>query len=262
MRYFIRLAYNGSSFHGWQSQPNASSVQQTVEEALSTVMRLPVAVTGAGRTDTGVHARMMYAHFDVTRPIADKGKLLLSLNRLVGKDIALHDIIPVADEAHARFDAVERTYKYFVTFDKSPFLYPFSWHSPSPLDTDRMNEAASILLETKDFTSFAKLHSDARTNFCVVRKAEWTQLRQSERFGTNVLFPDGSLVFTISADRFLRNMVRAIVGTLVDVGRGKIGTSEFRDIINSKDRCSAGTSMPPGGLFLWDVEYPYIEITR
>lgn len=256
MRYFLKLAYNGERFHGWQSQPNAVSVQQTIEEALSTVMRLPVSVTGAGRTDTGVHARVMYAHADLPQPVADKGRLLLSLNRLVGKDIAINDLIEVADDAHARFDAVERTYKYFVTSAKSPFLYPFSWHSPSALDMERMNEAASILLDTGDFTSFAKLHSDAKTNICDVRKSVWKPLGDSD---DGISLPVEGMVFTISADRFLRNMVRAIVGTLVDVGRGKISIEGFREIIEKKDRCSAGTSMPAGALFLWDVKYPYIR---
>ncbi|MDE6794081.1 MAG: tRNA pseudouridine(38-40) synthase TruA, partial [Muribaculaceae bacterium] len=170
MRYFIKFAYNGEKFHGWQSQPNAVSVQQKIEEALSIVMRLPVSVTGAGRTDAGVHAREMYAHFDSPFLIDNKNRLLLSLNRLLGKDIAIYDLIPVKEDAHARFDAYERTYKYFVTFEKTPFLYPYCWHSPARLDLDKMNEAASALLDVDDFTSFAKLHSDAKTNICDVRK--------------------------------------------------------------------------------------------
>lgn len=262
MRYFLRLAYNGERFHGWQSQPNATSVQQTVEEALSTVMRLPISVVGAGRTDTGVHARCMYAHFDSPATIEDKGKLLLALNRLAGKDIAFYDLIPVANDAHARFDATERSYKYFVTFEKSPFLYPFAWHSPSRLDADRMNEAATLLLSTEDFSSFAKLHSDAKTNICDVRKAQWNDLRDAEMADCGLSLPKEGLVFTITADRFLRNMVRAVVGTLVDVGRGKISIGRFDEIIRMKDRCSAGTSMPACGLFLWDVAYPYINDER
>lgn len=259
MRYFLRLAYNGERFHGWQSQPNAVSVQQTIEEALTTVMRLPISIVGAGRTDTGVHARRMYAHFDTPEPVADKRRILLALNRLAGKDIAFYDLIEVADNAHARFDAVERTYKYFVTFEKSPFLYPFAWHSPSPLDAVRMNEAASLLLQTKDFTSFAKLHSDVKTNNCDVREAVWTPLSECSGNGCGLSVPKEGLVFTITADRFLRNMVRAVVGTLVDVGRGKISIEGFQDIIREKDRCSAGTSMPAAGLFLWNVAYPYID---
>lgn len=257
MRYFLELSYNGAGFHGWQSQPNAVGVQQRIEEALSVVTRLPISIVGAGRTDAGVHARRMYAHFDVPHEIPDKGKFLLSINRLAGKDIAFHDLISVANDAHARFDATERTYKYFVTFEKSPFIYPYSWHSPSPLDVEMMNEAAEILLETKDFTSFAKLHSDVKTNICDVRKAAWTPLNGESDEKT--YFIDNGIVFTISADRFLRNMVRAVVGTLVDVGRGKLSVDGFRRIVEMRDRCSAGTSMPPQALFLWDVKYPYIE---
>ncbi len=257
MRYFIKFAYNGEKYHGWQSQPNAVSVQQKIEEALSIVMRLPVSVTGAGRTDAGVHAREMYAHFDLPSLIDDKRRLILSLNRLLGKDIAIYDVIPVKDDAHARFDACERTYKYFVTFEKTPFLYPFCWHSPSRLDIDKMNEAASILLEVDDFTSFAKLHSDAKTNICDVRKAQWDVIDNNGDGLFPNLINDG-IVFTIAADRFLRNMVRAVVGTLVDVGRGKLTLEKFKEIIAKKDRCSAGTSMPANALFLWEVKYPYL----
>ena len=250
MRYFLKLAYNGSSFHGWQRQPNAGSVQQVLEEALSVVLRENTQLTGAGRTDTGVNARVMYAHFDTPNPIEDKKRFLLSLNRLCGKDIAIDDLIEVESEAHARFDATKRTYRYFVTYEKSPFLYPFSWHSPTLLDIEKMNSAARLLLTTEDFTSFAKLHSDAKTNICHVSKAEWEPWRNS--FGCK------GIMFTISADRFLRNMVRAVVGTLVDVGRNKLSVEEFAGIIDKKDRCSAGTSMPGEALFLWEVEYPFL----
>lgn len=256
MRYFLKISYNGTSFHGWQSQPNATSVQQTLEEALTTVLRIPTDIVGAGRTDAGVHARCMYAHFDSEDLIRDKSRFLLSLNRLVGKDIAISDIFEVPDDSHARFDATERTYKYFVNYTKSPFLNPFCF-TTSPLDISLMNEAASILLETSDFTSFAKLHSDAKTNICDVREAHWDIIRQdSEPFVA--LYGEG-IVFTISADRFLRNMVRAIVGTLVEVGRRKITVEDFRNIIEKKDRCSAGTSMPAQALFLWDIKYPFFS---
>lgn len=257
MRYFIKFAYNGESFHGWQIQPNAVTVQQRMEEALSMVLRLPISITGAGRTDAGVHAREMFAHFDSPEPIVDKDKIILSLNRLLGKNIAVYDIFPVADGAHARFDAIERTYKYFVTFRKSPFLYPYCWHSPSHLDLAKMNDAASFLLDVDDFTSFAKLHSDAKTNICNVSKAEWKHITDSTDPIFSSLLNEG-IVFTVSADRFLRNMVRAMVGTLVDVGRGKISIDEFHDIILKKDRCSAGVSMPANALFLWSVKYPFI----
>lgn len=249
-RYFLKLAYAGSPFHGWQSQPNAVSVQQTIEDALSLVLRTPTPIVGAGRTDTGVNARVMYAHFDTIHPIEDTQKLIKSLNRIVGKSISIMAVLPVGSDAHARFDAVERSYKYFVTFEKSPFLDTVSWFSPGMLDVERMNEAAALLIDTRDFTSFAKLHSDAKTNLCDVRQAEWSDFRNP--------YDIPGIVFTITADRFLRNMVRAVVGTLVDVGRGKLSVSEFAAVIDKKNRCSAGTSMPPQALFLWDVKYPYI----
>ena len=245
MRYFLKLSYNGAPFHGWQVQPNAVSVQSTIEEALSTVLRENIGIVGAGRTDTGVNARQMYAHFDYDKEIPDFGKLINSLNRLVGKDIAIYDIIKVADDAHARFDATARTYKYFVTHQKSPFLYPLSWHCPQSLDYEKMNEACEVLKRYIDFTSFSKLHTDVKTNNCRIAYAHWQ--KEGEM-----------MVFTITADRFLRNMVRAVVGTLVEVGRGKISVDEFEQIILKKDRCSAGTSMPPQALFLWKVNYDYI----
>lgn len=248
MRYFLELSYNGASFHGWQIQPNASSVQQTIENALATILRHPTPVVGAGRTDTGVNARKMMAHFDHDGPITEKDKFLNGLNRLCGKDIAIKNLWEVAGDAHARFDAESRTYKYFVNYTKSPFLAQFSFHSPCQLDITKMNEAAGILQDTSDFTSFAKLHSDARTNICKVTKAFW------EPWTNEYKVP--GIVFTITADRFLRNMVRAIVGTLVDVGRGKISLNQFEDIIQKKDRCCAGTSMPANALFLWDITYP------
>ena len=247
MRRFLKLSYDGAPFHGWQRQPGDSSVQQTLEEALSTLCRRPVEVVGAGRTDTGVNARVMYAHFDSDYIIPDKRRFLTGLNRLCGHAIAVEDVFEVDPDKHARFDARLRTYKYFVTFAKCPFLENMSWQTVMKLDLDLMNEAAALLLTTDDFTSFAKLHSDARTNICRVSEARWETWRNS--FGVP------GAVFTISADRFLRNMVRAVVGTLVDVGRGKISVAEFAEIIRRKDRCAAGTSMPPQALFLWDIEY-------
>ena len=247
MRRFLKLSYDGAPFHGWQRQPGDSSVQQTLEEALSTICRRPVEVVGAGRTDTGVNARVMYAHFDSDYIIPDKRRFLTGLNRLCGHAIAVEDVFEVDPDKHARFDARLRTYKYFVTFAKCPFLENMSWQTVMKLDLDLMNEAAALLLTTDDFTSFAKLHSDARTNICRVSEARWETWRNS--FGVP------GAVFTISADRFLRNMVRAVVGTLVDVGRGKISVAEFAEIIRRKDRCAAGTSIPPQALFLWDIEY-------
>lgn len=245
MRYFIRLSYRGAGFHGWQTQPNAVTVQATIEQALATVLRVPAAITGAGRTDTGVNAAMMVAHFDCdTLPGGDTTRLVRSLNSLLGRDIAIHSIFPVASDAHARFDATSRTYKYFTHSEKSPFLYPLSWQHPPQLDFDLMNEAAATLPRYSDFTSFSKLHTDVKTNICAVSHARW------EREGSQ-------MVFTITADRFLRNMVRAIVGTLVEVGMKKLSLDGFAQVIERKDRCSAGTSMPGHPLFLWNITYPY-----
>lgn len=242
-RYFLKLAYNGEPYCGWQRQPNALGVQQVVEDALAKVLRTPTSVTGAGRTDAGVHASCMYAHFDASS-IADPGAFLRSLNHLCGRYIAFYDLIPVTDDAHARFDATARTYKYYVTEHKSPFLFSLSCLMPR-LDYERMNLAAAMLMDVQDFTSFAKLHSDVKTNICNVTEAKWSR--------------EGDMqVFTITADRFLRNMVRAVVGTLVEVGRGKLDPDGFRCIIERKDRCAAGTSMPPQALFLHDIKYPYI----
>lgn len=246
-RYFLQLAYRGEPFHGWQRQPNAISVQQVIEEALSTVMRCPTAIVGAGRTDTGVNARRMFAHFDTERPIENPASLLRGLNNLVGRDIALERIIPVADDAHARFDATSRTYHYYAVPAKTPFFHALSWQAPATLDYDLMNEAAKLLLTTDDFTSFAKLHTDTHTNICRVTHAEWHKVGNTD-----------ARVFIITADRFLRNMVRAVVGTLVDVGRHKLSVEQFRQVIDARNRCQAGTSMPPQALYLWDVTYPYI----
>lgn len=245
-RYFMELSYRGAPFHGWQRQPNAISVQEVIEEGLSTLLRKRTAITGAGRTDTGVNARKMVAHFDAETEIADGQRFVRALNTLSGHDIAVHGIRPVAPEAHARFDATSRTYHYYVISHKSPFLYGFAWQAPQGLDYEKMNRAAALLLDTDDFTSFAKLHTDAKTNICHVTEARWIEDRAT-----------GGHVFVITADRFLRNMVRAVVGTLVDVGRGKIDIDGFRRIIDERDRCSAGTSMPGHALYLWDVTYPY-----
>lgn len=241
----MKLAYRGANFHGWQSQPNAVSVQSTIEDALTTIMRTPIKITGAGRTDTGVNARMMIAHFDVEQPLPSPDGLVKALNSLVGKDIAIYSISPVHDDAHARFDATSRTYHYYIHTEKSPFLYPLSWQAPVNLNFELMNKAAEILLGIDDFTSFAKLHTDVKTNICKVTYAKWEQISENQ------------WMFVITADRFLRNMVRAVVGTLVDVGRGKITIQQFADIISAKDRCAAGTSMPAHALFLWNVTYPY-----
>ena len=242
MRFFAELSYRGEPFHGWQIQPGAVSVQEVIEKALSTLARKPVAVTGAGRTDAGVNAYRMTAHFDFdTVPDAS---MLRALNSLCGRDIAIHTIRRVRDDAHARFDALSRTYRYFATTRKDPFVRELAWKAPATLDFDAMNEAAVLLLGRRDFTSFAKLHTDVRTNICDLRQARWHNTG------------DGAWYFEITADRFLRNMVRAVVGTLVDVGRGKMSPSDILTILDRRDRCAAGTSVPAGALFLWDVTYP------
>ena len=244
MRYFMRLGYRGAGFHGWQVQPHDPSVQQAIEEAMTTILRVPTPITGAGRTDAGVNARLMVAHFNTEQPIADVQRLVHSLNALLPAEISIDSITPVHDDAHARFDATSRTYKYFVVPRKDPFRYPLSWKCPPGLDFELMNEAAARLLDYTDFTSFSKLHTDVKTNNCRVTHAQWTH--ENEQW-----------VFTITADRFLRNMVRAIVGTLVEVGRHKMSVEQFCQVIERKDRCAAGTSMPGNALFLWDITYPY-----
>lgn len=242
-RYFIYLGYNGKPFRGWQVQPNGITVQQCIEEALATLFRRPVPIVGAGRTDTGVHARQMVAHFDSEEPIPDPAFLAGKLNRLLPKEIAVYRIVPVTSDAHARFDALSRTYNYYITSVKDPFNFDFSYKINGKLDYDAMNKACEVLYEFTDFTSFSKLHTDVKTNNCRVMHAGWKQ--------------EGDMwVFTIKSDRFLRNMVRAIVGTLLEVGRGKMSTDGFRRVIVAKDRNKAGTSVPGQALFLADIEYP------
>ncbi len=243
MRYFIYLEFDGGAYSGWQIQPHSPSVQQTLEEALALFLRQNVSVTGAGRTDAGVHASEMVAHFDLDEP-QDCGWMHGKLNGILPQDIAVHRIVPVKADAHARFDATARTYKYYVTLNKSAFNRNYSWFLPNEPDFEMMNRAAEILMKTVDFTSFSKLHTDTRTNDCHVTEAGWEML------------PDGRWVFTITADRFLRNMVRAIVGTLMEVGRGRLTIDGFQRIIDSKDRCSAGDSAPAQGLFLYKIVYP------
>lgn len=242
-RYFIYLGYDGTNYHGWQIQPNGASVQEELQKALSTLMRRPMEVVGAGRTDAGVHASLMIAHTDIDA-LADASILVDKLNRLLPPDIAVYRIRRVTDEAHARFDATYRKYQYHITTSKNPFLRHYAWRVFQPLDFERMNEAAAVLFEYTDFTSFSKLHTDVKTNNCRIMHAHWEQTGADE------------WVFTIQADRFLRNMVRAVVGTLVEVGRGKLSIEGFRRVIEAKDRCSAGTSVPGHALFLVDVGYP------
>ncbi len=241
-RYFLQLSYKGTRYFGWQIQPNAVSVQEVMEKTLSTVLRENVSVIGAGRTDTGVHALFYILHFDVINEIAEPEKLVYHLNRFLPDDIAIQKIWKVDNDLHARFSAISRTYKYYISIEKNPFQTETAFLYAGFLDIDKMNEAARILFYYNDFTSFSKLHTDVKTNNCKIYQAGWNREKDQ-------------LVFTIKADRFLRNMVRAIVGTLLEVGKGKITIEDFKKIIESKNRGAAGTSVPPQGLFLVDIEY-------
>ena len=250
MRYFIQLSFDGTAYHGWQIQPNGVSVQETLQKALSTLLRQPIEVVGAGRTDAGVHARMMVAHFDLPLTPSQGGDLVYKLNKLLPRDIAVQRAWPVPDDMHARFSATSRTYRYYIHTRKDPFLRDRSWLVTFPLDFDRMNEAASRLLQFEDFTSFSKVNTDTKTNLCHITEARWNDVTPPwEGQG------GGRWMFTITANRFLRNMVRAIVGTLVEVGRGRMTVDEFCRVVERKDRCSAGESVPAHGLFLENVEY-------
>lgn len=241
MRYFIEFSYNGKKYFGYQIQPNEITVQEELEKALSTILRQQIKTTGAGRTDTGVHAKKMFAHFDFEENLSEN--LPYQLNSFLPPDIAVKRIFKVKNDFHARFDATFRTYEYYISMEKNPFTRDSAWQIwKRNLDVEKMNEACKILFEYEDFTSFAKLHTDNKTNFCKIYKAEW------EQNGTE-------LKFTVSADRFLRNMVRAIVGTMVEIGSGKIQPEDLRNIIEEKNRNSAGTSAPAQGLFLVDVGY-------
>ena len=244
MRYFLELRYDGAAYCGWQRQPDQPSVQATLERALSTLLREEVQVTGAGRTDTGVNASYYVAHVDVAAPVDDPARVVYKLNFLLPADIAVGSMVPVSDEAHARFSATEREYRYFIEPRKNPFTRGAAWQYYVPLDMERMNEAARSLLEYSDFTSFAKLNSNNKTNICRILRAAWTE---DER---------GVLCFTIRADRFLRNMVRSLTGTLVDVGRGRYTPDDFRAIVESRDLSRSSGGAPAQGLFLSDVRYP------
>ena len=259
-RYFIRFSYDGTAYHGWQIQPNGVSVQETLQAALSTLLRREVEVVGAGRTDAGVHARMMVAHFDCpSQPENSQlstlnsqlncSHLVYKLNKLLPRDIVVQEVYPVPADLHARFSATSRTYHYFIHLTKSPFLRNYSWYVYAALDFDRMNEAARVLLDYEDFTSFSKTNTDTKTNICRVTKAVWEKME------------DGNWRFTVTANRFLRNMVRAIVGTLVEVGRGRMTIDDFRRVIEARNRCSAGESVPAHALFLVDIQYPNPQLT-
>ena len=242
MRYFITLSFDGTAYHGWQIQPHSVSVQEELQKALSTLLRMPVEVVGAGRTDTGVHARKMVSHFDINTEL-DCQQLVYKLNKLLPRDIAVQHVEQVSDDMHARFSAKSRTYHYYVHLGKNPFLRSYSWQLYGNPDFELMNRAAAVLMEYTDFTSFSKVNTDTKTNDCTITEAHWDRVA------------DGQWRFTITANRFLRNMVRAIVGTLMEVGRGRMTIEQLRNVVDAKDRCRAGDSVPGNALFLVDVKY-------
>jgi tRNA pseudouridine38-40 synthase len=246
-RYFIFISYRGTSYHGWQIQPNSLTVQQILDDALSVVLNEKILTIGAGRTDAGVHALFFCAHFDSNiHDLTSVKNIIFKLNSFLPKDISVTSIKQVLPNANARFSAISRLYTYYISRNKDPFSENTSWLIHSDLNIIMMNEACNTLHDNSDFTSFSKLHSDTKTNICKIYLANWEQ-------------KGNLLIFTIKADRFLRNMVRAIVGTMVEIGSGKINLKEFEDIILAKDRCKAGKSAPAKGLFLTDIEYP-VEI--
>jgi len=242
LRYFVAFSYFGQAYHGWQRQPNALSVQQLMEESLSTLLKSTISLVGAGRTDAGVHAKNMYAHFDF-QEIKNLAELTYRLNAFLPEDIAVQKISEVPADAHARFDALERTYEYWIVQQKNPFYKDRAYYIKHILDIPAMNKAAGILLEHDDFECFSKSNTDVKTYLCKIKSATWN-------------LTGDKLVFTITADRFLRNMVRAIVGTLLDVGLGKMTPEDVKTIIKSKDRSTAGASVPAKGLYLTKVLYP------
>jgi len=244
LRYFIKFAYKGTNYHGWQIQPNAITVQEILNKALSVIVNSPIDTVGAGRTDTGVHAKEMYAHFDFDG-VLDNHTIIHKLNSYLPQDIAVLDIIAVRDDAHARFDAKLRTYEYHIHNFKDVFLKELSWYYNQPLDVSEMNKAAFVMMSYNDFECFSKVNTDVNTFTCQIQQAKW------EYIGSR-------LIFTIAADRFLRNMVRAIVGTLVNVGLNKTSLSEFKEILESRDRKRAGLSVPAHGLYLTKINYDYI----
>ena len=258
MRYFLRFAYDGTAFHGSQRQPNGVTVQETMEQALALIFREEVQLTFAGRTDAGVHAREMYAHFDIcendvqppttqvtsSKPLVKIDNLVFRLNGILPDSIAIFDIYPVKENAHARFDAVRRTYEYHIIDHKDPFLCKQATRVRPGLDFAAMNESAKLLIGKQDFASFCRTNTDVKTTICDLKQAEWKEL------------DNGHAVFTISADRFLRNMVRAVVGTLFGIGRGKMKKEQFAEVITQHNRCAAGDSAPAEGLFLTHIEYP------
>jgi len=245
-RYFLEIAYDGTAYNGWQTQPNGVTVQQVIEEKLSALLRSPHTIVGSGRTDTGVHARQQIAHTEIAPEVLviSTKEMEYKLNRMLPSDIAVLSVRKVKDGAHARFDAVARTYQYRISFRRDPFLRNYCYQVWHDLDMEKMQQACEVLKEYEDFSSFCKSNAGSKTSICRIRLAQWEQQE------------DKSWIFTISADRFLRNMVRAIVGTMVEIGKGRLSLQEFRTVIETKDRRAAGTSAPPQGLFLTRVEYP------
>ena len=241
MRYFVFFAYNGAGYHGWQSQPNALTVQQEMEQAFETLIQEPIALTAAGRTDAGVHASFMVAHFDTSNSLPEN--LCFLLNQYLSNAISINRIQNVSDSAHARFDALSRTYQYTISSVKNPFRYPYQYYIKGSLDLAQMNASAALLLEYEDFECFSKVNTDVKTFMCQIEKAHWESL-------------ENQYIFTIKANRFLRNMVRAIVGTLIEIGQGKRTLDSLHKTLRSKDRSQAGYSVPAHALFLTDIEYP------
>lgn len=244
MRYFLTLSYDGTAYHGWQVQPNADSIQARLNDALTKLLSTPTECVGAGRTDTGVHASKMIAHFETEQPIVDTEQFVFRLNRILPLDIAVQKVERVPDDFHARFSATQRTYHYFVHTEKSPYRRHYSHRLTFEPNYAAMNEAAALLLDLDDFTSFSKLNNDQKTNLCRVTQAQWKQIEND------------AWRFEITANRFLRNMVRAVVGTLFEVGRGRMTLEEFRAVIAAHDRCKAGESVAANALFLVDIRYP------
>ena len=248
MRYFIKLGYKGTNFHGWQVQPNAISVQECIEKALTILLKFEISIVGCGRTDTGVHAKEFYAHFNAEKLTFSLERLTFKLNAIIANDdIAIHEIFIVDDESHARFNATARSYEYHLHQLPNPFIQELSLKYTRKLDFESMNEAAKELLHYSDFASFCKSHAGNHTNICDVREAYWEECA------------DGKWIFHITADRFLRNMVRSIVGTLLQIGSGKLTLSDFKKIIESKSRSKAGESVPAHGLYLSKVTYPFLN---
>lgn len=241
MRYFIELSYNGKNYHGWQIQPNAITVQEVLQNTLSTLLKQDIDVVGAGRTDAGVHAKQLFAHFDLDSQLPEN--ILFKCNAFLPRDIAIHDIFQVPNEAHARFDALSRTYHYRISIERNVFNFDFAYNLQRNLDVDAMNKACNILLQYNDFQCFSKANTDVKTYHCNIMQAQWS-------------ITNGELLFEIKADRFLRNMVRAVVGTLINIGLDKISIEDLHGIIESKDRGEAGYSVPAHGLYLVNVEYP------